>query len=59
MTDRTLLRSGLKFLESSIEILKSDSYVFVDEVSQHLLALIERVGSSEVTVLMNVLYRFG
>jgi len=34
-------------------LLKSDSYVFVDEVSQHLLALIERVGSSEVTVLMN------
>lgn len=35
------------------KLLKSDSYVFVDEVSQHLLALIERVGSSEVTVLMN------
>ena len=34
-------------------LLKTDSYVFVDEVSQHLLALIERVGSSEVTVLMN------
>ena len=34
-------------------MLKSDSYVFVDDVSQHLLALIERVGSSEVTVLMN------
>ena len=34
-------------------LLKSDSYVFVDEVSQHLLALIERVGSSEVTVLMS------
>ncbi len=34
-------------------LLKNDSYVFVDEVSQHLLALIERVGSSEVTVLMN------
>ncbi len=34
-------------------LLKSDSYVFVDEVSRHLLALIERVGSSEVTVLMN------
>lgn len=34
-------------------LLKSDSYVFVDEVSQHMLALIERVGSSEVTVLMN------
>ena len=34
-------------------LLKTDSYVFVDEVSQHLLALIERVGASEVTVLMN------
>ena len=34
-------------------LLKTDSYVFVDEMSQHLLALIERVGGSEVSVLMN------
>jgi two-component system response regulator FlrC len=35
------------------QLLKSESYVFVDEISQHLLALIERVGGSEVAVLMN------
>ena len=36
-----------------VGLLKGDSYVFVDELSQHLLALIERVGASEVTALMN------
>ena len=39
--------------KSRSSLLKTDSYVFVDEMSQHLLALIERVGGSEVTVLMN------
>ena len=34
-------------------LLKSDSYVFVDDVSQHVLALIERIGPAEVSVLMN------
>ena len=29
-----------------------ESYVFVDETSQQLLALVERVGASEVTVLL-------
>ena len=36
-----------------IRLLKNDSYVFVDETSQHLLALVERVGASEVTALMH------
>ena len=31
--------------------LKYESYVFVDETSQRLLALVEQVGASEVTVL--------
>ena len=31
---------------------KKETYVFVDELSQHLLALVERVGSSEVNALM-------
>ena len=35
-----------------IRLFKNDSYVFVDETSQHLLALVERVGASEVTALM-------
>ena len=36
-----------------IRLFKNDSYVFVDETSQHLLALVERVGASEVTALMH------
>lgn len=36
-----------------LRLLKNDSYVFVDETSQHLLALVERVGAAEVTALMN------
>ena len=39
--------------QARVGLLKGDSYVFVDELSQHLLALIERVGASEVTALMN------
>ena len=35
-----------------LRLLKNDSYVFVDETSQHLLALVERVGAAEVTALM-------
>ena len=36
-----------------VRLIKNDSYVFVDETSQHLLALVERVGASEVTALMH------
>ena len=39
--------------KAATTLLKQDSYVFVDETSQHLLALIERVGMSEVNALMN------
>ena len=39
--------------KAATSLLKQDSYVFVDETSQHLLALIERVGASEVNALMN------
>ena len=35
-----------------LRLLKYESYVFVDETSQQLLALVERVGASEVTVLL-------
>jgi two-component system response regulator FlrC len=35
-----------------LRLLKNDSYIFVDETSQHLLALVERVGAAEVTALM-------
>ena len=35
-----------------IRLLKYGSYVFVDETSEQLLALVERVGASEVTVLL-------
>ena len=35
-----------------MRLLKYESYVFVDETSQQLLALVERVGASEVTVLL-------
>jgi two-component system response regulator FlrC len=38
---------------AKLRLLKNDSYVFVDETSQHLLALVERVGAAEVTALMN------
>ena len=34
-----------------LRLLKYESYVFVDETSQQLLALVERVGASEVTAL--------
>ena len=37
---------------AKLRLLKNDSYVFVDETSQHLLALVERVGAAEVTALM-------
>jgi len=39
--------------KAATTLLKQDSYIFVDETSQHLLALIERVGASEVNALMN------
>ncbi len=39
--------------KAATALLKQDSYVFVDETSQHLLALIEKVGASEVNALMN------
>ena len=35
-----------------LRLLKYESYVFVDETSQQLFALVERVGASEVTVLL-------
>ena len=35
-----------------IRLLKFESYVFVDETSQNLLALVERVGASDVTALL-------
>lgn len=35
-----------------MRLLKFQSYVFVDELSQNLLALIERVGASDVTALL-------
>ena len=38
---------------AGLSLVKNDSYVFVDETSQHLLALVERVGASEVNALMN------
>jgi sigma-54 specific flagellar transcriptional regulator A len=37
---------------AKLRLIKNDSYVFVDETSQHLLALVERVGAAEVTALM-------
>ena len=38
---------------AGLSLVRNDSYVFVDETSQHLLALVERVGASEVNALMN------
>ncbi len=35
-----------------LRLLKFESYVFVDETSQNLLALVERVGASDVTALL-------
>ena len=35
-----------------IRLLKFESFVFVDETSQNLLALVERVGASDVTALL-------
>ena len=35
-----------------MRLLKFQSIVFVDEISQNLLALIERVGASDVTALL-------
>ena len=52
-TARTSRRNGKKRRSGQARLLKNDSYVFVDETSQHLLALVERVGAAEVTALMN------
>ncbi|MBA57599.1 MAG: sigma-54-dependent Fis family transcriptional regulator [Gammaproteobacteria bacterium] len=38
---------------AGLSLVKNESYIFVDETSQHLLALVERVGASEVNALMN------
>lgn len=35
-----------------MRLLKFESYVFVDEISQNLLAMVERVGASDVTALL-------
>jgi two-component system response regulator FlrC len=51
-TDASLTQWLQVASSARMRLLKLESFVFVDELSQNLLALVERVGASDVTALL-------